>query len=73
MKFDAVVLGCTHYPFIKKTIGEVFDCQMVIDGGVGTVNNLFRQVACETDGERIFINSADLEDFEEKVKLLLSL
>lgn len=41
----SVVLGCTHYPFIKneliKVVGEK---TVVIDGSVGTVNQLKRQL-----------------------------
>ena len=41
-----IVLGCTHYPFIKneliKIVGEK---TTIIDGSVGTVNQLKRQLA----------------------------
>jgi glutamate racemase len=41
----SVVLGCTHYPFIKneliKVVGEK---TVIIDGSVGTVNQLKRQL-----------------------------
>ena len=41
----SIVLGCTHYPFIKdeliKIVGEK---TVIIDGSVGTVNQLKRQL-----------------------------
>ncbi|MCB2294916.1 glutamate racemase [Clostridium algoriphilum] len=43
----SIVLGCTHYPFIRneliKIVGEK---TTIIDGSVGTVNQLKRQLAC---------------------------
>lgn len=43
---DSVVLGCTHYPFvkeeIKKVIGENID---LIDGGYGTVKEIQRRLS----------------------------
>jgi glutamate racemase len=47
-EISAVVLGCTHYPFIKKTLAGVLkDMDQnsdIIDGSVGTVNQLKRQL-----------------------------
>lgn len=44
----AVVLGCTHYPFIKKTLTKILDEMdkkvSIIDGSIGTVNQLKRQL-----------------------------
>ena len=42
--FGAVVLGCTHYIFIKDIISEKFDGIPVFDGVNGTVNNLMKQL-----------------------------
>ena len=43
---DSIVLGCTHYPFvkeeIKKVIGENID---LIDGGYGTVREIQRRLS----------------------------
>ena len=40
-KLDAVVLGCTHYPFAAKTIRKLLgDNTAILDGGAGT--------ACQT-------------------------
>ena len=44
-KIAAIVLGCTHYPFIKETlikiVGEDVD---IIDGGLGTAKELRRRL-----------------------------
>lgn len=47
-KIKAVVLGCTHYPFLKKTIARFFapDVQL-IDGNAGTVRQLGRRLEAE--------------------------
>lgn len=42
----AVVLGCTHYPFIKKSLKAVLkDDTSIIDGSSGTVKQLKRQLS----------------------------
>jgi glutamate racemase len=41
----AIVLGCTHYPFIKRTLSNVIgDDIPLIDGGIGTSNELKRKL-----------------------------
>lgn len=44
-KLDAVVLGCTHYPFAARVIGKILgnDVQL-LDGGVGTAKNTRRRL-----------------------------
>lgn len=71
IKFDGLVLGCTHYPFLKDEIQRAFDCNNVFDGGRGTVNNLFRMIKTGDEGKRIFINSAKRDDFTLKANELL--
>lgn len=40
-KYGAVVLGCTHFLFFKKFIEQVLPPEIqIIDGNLGTVNNL---------------------------------
>ncbi len=39
---DAVVLGCTHYPFIKKQISSVLGDVEFFDGGAGAAHQLRR-------------------------------
>jgi len=45
-KVDAVVLGCTHYPFLKDVINKIVGENVVIfDGGAGTAKELKRRLA----------------------------
>lgn len=42
---EAAVLGCTHYPFVKKMIQEVLGEKVVIfDGGEGTAKEMRRRL-----------------------------
>ena len=44
-RISVVVLGCTHYPFIKKALQEILPkTTAVIDGSLGTVNQLRNQL-----------------------------
>ncbi len=41
----SVVLGCTHYPFIKNELAKILgEKTVIIDGSVGTVNQLKRRL-----------------------------
>ncbi len=40
--FDSVVLGCTHYPFVKDTILKLHPEAQIFDGGEGTAKQLQR-------------------------------
>nr|WP_207710551.1 glutamate racemase [Aminipila butyrica] len=45
---EAVVLGCTHYPFIKEIIAKVIGGNVAIyDGGMGTARQLQRKLQRE--------------------------
>lgn len=41
---DAVVLGCTHYPFIQDTIAVVTKTVQIFDGGLGTARETQHQL-----------------------------
>lgn len=42
---DGVVLGCTHYPFVKKTIVQILGEQVdIFDGGEGTAREIRRRL-----------------------------
>ena len=41
---DAVVLGCTHYPFAKAAILRVSGAKACFDGGEGTAKETKRQL-----------------------------
>ena len=41
----AVVLGCTHYPFVKEALARVVGADVpLIDGGLGTSHELERRL-----------------------------
>lgn len=44
-KISSIVLGCTHYPFIKKALANVVGNDIpLIDGGIGTAQELKRKL-----------------------------
>ena len=44
-QLDAVVLGCTHYPFAAATVSRILGSQTVIlDGGAGTARETHRRL-----------------------------
>lgn len=69
---DSVVLGCTHYPFVKNLIKEIFPYEVhVFDGGAGTARETKRRLVdkgiCnnpENVGKIRFLGS-----FDEKTEL----
>lgn len=71
---DAVVLGCTHYPFVKDKISQVLGPGVrVFDGGEGTAREMRRRIAevglltdKTTAGKVVFENSS-----EDKHKIML--
>ena len=66
-RLDAVVLGCTHYPFAAKAISRVLgDGVVLLDGGDGTARETRRRLMKaglleEGDGELIIENSRENE------------
>ncbi len=45
---DAIVLGCTHYPFVRSAIREVVGAgPMILDGSEGTARETYRRLAAE--------------------------
>ena len=71
---DAVVLGCTHYPFVKEAIAEVMGNTVeFFDGGAGVARETKRRLmekellyTGDRKGSVIFENSAATP---EKLKL----
>ncbi len=66
---DNVVLGCTHYPFVKKQIGEILGDIPLIDGSKGTARQLQRVLAAkdllneqEEEGTITFQSSTETEE-----------
>jgi glutamate racemase len=42
-QLDAIVLGCTHYPFVKDTVQKILgEGVVVLDGGAGTARQTKR-------------------------------
>ncbi len=46
-KVQKVVLGCTHYPFVKRQIEQVLGPVQFFDGGAGTARQLRRLLECD--------------------------
>ncbi|MBQ3574917.1 MAG: glutamate racemase [Clostridia bacterium] len=46
-QIDGIVLGCTHYPFLRRQIEQFFPDAMIFDGLEGTVRQLKRRLAEE--------------------------
>lgn len=45
-KIASIVLGCTHYPFIKETLSRIVGEDVnIIDGGLGTAKELRRRLS----------------------------
>ena len=80
-EIDAVVLGCTHYPFVRKMIQEVLgDRVRVFDGGNGTAREMKRRLAEKgllTDSTAAgivdFQNSLTGQSHEDKIQLCKAL
>ena len=63
-RLDALVLGCTHYPFMKGAMGQVLgEGTELLDGGEGTARETKRRLAeagllFEGEGDLIVENSS---------------
>ena len=76
----AVVLGCTHYPFLKKTIAKFFspDVQLV-DGNLGTVRQLGRRLEEEglcssgPGGQVTFLSSLEGDEPVRRMQRMLEM
>lgn len=79
-KVDGVVLGCTHYPFLKSVISRAMgDSVRFFDGGIGTARELLRRLqnmnienrkcCC---GKVEFLNSNEEKEEKEFCEFLLT-
>ena len=74
---DAVVLGCTHYPFAKNVIQKLLgENTVLLDGGEGTARETKRRLELagllrQGSGEVIFENSSGDAKMIELCKNLL--
>ena len=74
---DCVVLGCTHYPFVKQTIQKVLGAQtLIFDGGAGTARETQRRLRecgllnpSRERGEILLQNSLNTKEMEERGKI----
>lgn len=73
---DSVVLGCTHYPFIKAQIAEVLGNVRFFDGSEGTARHLHHLLeehgllAPETQAGTVELDSSIADQVELYKKLL---
>ena len=75
-KLDALVLGCTHYPFAAATLKKILPGTALLDGGEGTARETKRRLIKagllhNGPGEVVFENSARNEALIELCKKLL--
>lgn len=76
---DCVVLGCTHYPFVREMIQKVLGADVLIfDGGAGTARETQRRLAdcnllnlSQERGTVVLQNSTGEKKMEDLGRLLL--
>ncbi|WP_346962089.1 glutamate racemase [Clostridium sp.] len=73
-KVSSVVLGCTHYPFIKEALVNVInDDVAIIDGSLGTVKQLKRKLEqkglLNTNNEQGTVKIFNSKDDEDLIEL----
>lgn len=77
----AVVLGCTHYPFLRKTIAALFPAGTpLIDGNAGSVRQLRRRLEEEgllsnrqEPGRVTFLSSSEEPSVLQRMQTMLEL
>lgn len=80
-KISAIVLGCTHYPFIKDSIKSLFSYDIdIIDGAKGTARETKRRLEEEgllntvkENGKIEFLSSLDKKEETELMKCMFEL
>jgi len=78
-KVDALLLGCTHYPFLARTIADVMSRDVVLvssaDETAFAVSSALATSGLEADGGRTgrhtFVSSGDIETFARLGRRLL--
>lgn len=69
-QLDALVLGCTHYPFVKDTIESILgDSTLLFDGGEGTARHTLRCLS-ERDLLNITGGSVTIENSLQNADIL---
>ncbi len=77
-EIDSIVLGCTHYPFVRGLIQQIAGERVrIFDGGSGTAREMCRRLTvaglrttCTHQGTVIFENSLSTEEEIELCKML---
>ena len=78
-QLDALVLGCTHYPFLSGTIRKVLGPEVpLLDGGAGTARETRRRLAAaglleNGPGELVLTNSREEPAIFDLSQMLLNL
>ncbi len=75
-RLDALVLGCTHYPFVADVIARILPGTRLLDGGEGTARETRRRLAeaallNEGPGDVTVLNSSDDPSLTELCRRLL--
>ncbi len=71
---DSIVLGCTHYPFVKDKIQSILNVP-IYDGSVGTAKELKRRLEeknllSNNEGITIFKSTGKELDYKKMINLL---
>lgn len=69
---DTIVLGCTHYPFLKAEIAELYPDKKLIDTGEAVAQQVYRKSPQQEDRDRTrrFQTSGDPKHASERLKAL---
>ncbi len=77
-KVDALLLGCTHYPFLARTISDVMGREVVLVSSADETAFQVREMLLDNEAIRVgpavppvFLSSGDVGEFERIGRLLL--
>ena len=72
---DALLLGCTHYPYLSEVISQIMGPDVVLINSADETalvvqeslvkNNIARSVSSSSKGEHEFYSSGDVQQFAE--------
>ena len=73
-KYDAVILGCTHYPLargvIEREVADIFGPIEIIDPAEAVAEEVMRRFDVEGSGKTRFLISKDPDMFRKRVSEL---
>lgn len=73
---SSIVLGCTHFSFVRRLLQEEYPHTDFVDGTLGTINQLRRKIANMTTAQdakstiKLFSSSEDPETLQNMKRLL---